>query len=477
MFQFLFTAFWSLVVTPRSVPSLFGVDLYDVSLWDIVFGWFPSAEPWFVLPSPAHKPFGLWVPTAVSTWSSTFVWWLVRFVRSVLAGYPPSVSLWVVFLCLWSSLLSWAMAWFLSVAEQQLKMLASAALSLAVEVFWFPVDCCSLVLGSWLGGVGYDGSNQVVSVRGQFFRLGKQVVRGPSVSVRWLVLYPLLWVGLPFAVNRPWVSLSGGEACGVLVSGCVRPVGLEFFRFSFGTTAFFTLAVFLVSLRFARQPTVGVASRRDLLLGMMDKDPKERTVAVRALEACARGKALATMEGVALVAACGSAGAVPRLRARGLLACRLQSALGGPHGCASRFLAGRWVPDLPSSDRGPMVNSLLAIQRSGVKVLGVGTVPTATGVDGDYVLVESQEGERRLVLPSLHSQLAQYATFRSRDPALLEGLRSRAVRWFKEVECPSWVPLLCLPSSIADAFSVSAMEAQAAARIGELGGVSALASF
>jgi hypothetical protein len=124
-----------------------------------------------------------------------------------------------------------------------------------------------------------------------------------------------------------------------------------------------------------------------------------------------------------------------------------------------------------------MVNSLLAIQRSGVKVLGVGTVPTATGVDGDYVLVESQEGERRLVLPSLHSQLAQYATFRSRDPALLEGLRSRAVRWFKEVECPSWVPLLCLPSSIADAFSVSAMEAQAAARVGELGGVSALASF
>jgi hypothetical protein len=184
------------------------------------------------------------------------------------------------------------------------------------------------------------------------------------------------------------------------------------------------------------------------------------------LQALARGKAWARLEGTDLVSVAGVAAATSRIRPRGRLTAAIAEAISGP-GMVGSFLRGRWTPDLPSSRRSPAVNALLTASRDGLKVLGVGTEPCATGFK-DYVLVESCTGERRLIFPELQARLHLYASLRPRDYALFQGIRSRSASWFKDEGLPSWCILLAFSSSVADALEVSRSEEVASRKVGAL---------
>lgn len=200
----------------------------------------------------------------------------------------------------------------------------------------------------------------------------------------------------------------------------------------------------------------------------MEANPEDRDVKLsqRSMEALARGTALANAEGVALlVAACGSGQTLPRLRRRGRFANRLQHALGERNEIAGRFLRGQWTPDLPSESRTPAVSAFLHLRRRQVKVLGAGTFPTTTGRDGDYVLVESSDGKRELVVLNLLFKLVTYATFRPRDAALELALKSRAVSWLQDVDAPLWVGAVAMAETIAAAWPIGEAESAAKARM------------
>ncbi|AZT88669.1 hypothetical protein ThAV1_gp1 [Trichoderma harzianum ambiguivirus 1] len=187
------------------------------------------------------------------------------------------------------------------------------------------------------------------------------------------------------------------------------------------------------------------------------------------LEAYHRGKWLSSLEGIAHVSACGVVGPTSRYRPRSRFYRRLQDTLQGPRGCVGTFLAGRWSPDLPSEGRSPALNALLVLRDGGVKVLGMGAVPTKSDRDGDFALVQHPNGEREIVLFNLLGRLSRYASLRERDGKLLMGLRSRAADWLREVGCPAWVTPLVLPSAVARAMEVDCVEAQALGRLARSG--------
>jgi len=186
----------------------------------------------------------------------------------------------------------------------------------------------------------------------------------------------------------------------------------------------------------------------------------------RRADALARGTVLAAVEGVDLVSMSGALSGVPRLRPRSRVVARLQRSLGGMKGVVGALVHGRleaFKADLPAGDRSPTMNAVLATVGKGKKVLGVGTFPAEHASDGDYIILEDEGGSRTLVIPSLHSRLVSYAAFRQRNEDLVLGLKSRAWTWFKETDCPSWVPLLALSSSVALAFAPSEEELKARA--------------
>jgi hypothetical protein len=357
-----------------------------------------------------------------------------------------------------------------------LKFFLSLALVLANELFWLPWDLFLAFLGPWfLGGLSSDAGSVVVPFRGGWARLDS-LRRRTWPLFRWWVLLPAFAACLFSEVPVVSLRLVRAGVWSLLPDEFVVSVELVWgFVDLWPVTRWVVSFLLGASLVVVDDPSFGEDHFRDLVGVVSDEVvfgevvswnqlPKTRPQSLREWEAFCRGKRIADAEGVALVAACGVGGATPRLRARGRLACRLQATLGGGRGCVGMFLRGRWAPDLPASERSPALNAILTVHR-GLKVLGVGTFPTLSGSDGDFVLVESQEGDRRIILPSLSGLLSKYSQLRRRDAKLLEMVRSRAIRWFKDVEAPSWVPSLCLASSVADAFDVSDLERVASTRL------------
>jgi hypothetical protein len=182
------------------------------------------------------------------------------------------------------------------------------------------------------------------------------------------------------------------------------------------------------------------------------------------LQALARGKAWARMEGTEFVSVAGVAPATSRIRPRGRLTAAIVRSVGNA-GTVGSLLRGRWTPDLPSRQRSPAVNAILASARDGLKVLGVGTEPCGDGGFKDYLLVETSSGERRLIFPELAARLHLYAALRPRDLALQQGLRARAAAWFKDEALPSWCVLCGFSSAVADAFEVGPVEELSSRRV------------
>lgn len=176
----------------------------------------------------------------------------------------------------------------------------------------------------------------------------------------------------------------------------------------------------------------------------------------------------AEVEGIAHLSACGVLG-TSRLRPRGAATRRLQSLLGGARGCVGAFVGRRWTPDLPSRDRSPVLNSLLATMGTEAKLLGIGVASSHSEGDGFYVLMERPDLSRELVFPALDAVLSRYAGLRLRDAPTLIGLRSRAADWFKTRGLSPWVVPLALPSAVARAMEVGPVERSAVRRIRSLG--------
>jgi len=175
--------------------------------------------------------------------------------------------------------------------------------------------------------------------------------------------------------------------------------------------------------------------------------------AIPSAQDLAGGARLALAEGLAHVSASGALSHVPRLRARGRATNALQGLLEGPCGAAGDFLRGRWTPDLPSQDRSPILNALLATSSQEMKLLGVGAIRTNAGPGYKrvvYLIVETPHG-REMVIPALLARLQQYSLMRERTPELLRGLKARAVEWMKEQEVPAWVSALAVPGCVARA--------------------------
>jgi hypothetical protein len=496
-----FVPFWLLLVLDRLVrPAWVRLDVHHFFLYE---SW------WFYVEVPVELVFlASWL---VNWWLVAFTWWwtgwfmvyflvllvtflvfLLRWIHAVLAWCLDFLFFGLYTLCgVGSGVSSFLtrlgcslgrLCLVVKFAEPQrllwvfvktltrglwvlLKTLISTSCTLVVEIVYLPFDLVRLLLGAWaLTAVRFDGGNVLVrGGPGLWFRVGS-VTRRYRFRNPWLVVLCLLGLAVSFGfpVIR-WTLLLRHAAVPWLFEGAVYKYRLRlgFLPNPLPVLVVSALRGFYLGALFSYVELDTFA----LAVADLEHGDDNRPASVREWEALARGKALADVEGVALVAACGTAGAVPRLRPRGRLACRLGAALGGARGVAGSFIRGRWTPDLPSADRSPMLNALLAVSREELKVLGVGTFPTRTGLDGDYVLVESREGERRLVIPNLLGRLSTYAALRARDEDLLLGLRARAVTWLKEVGAPAWVAPLCLSSSVADAFEVSTLEENAWARL------------
>lgn len=188
-------------------------------------------------------------------------------------------------------------------------------------------------------------------------------------------------------------------------------------------------------------------------------------------KAVGTGRRRALREGLAHVSASGALTRVPRLRPRGRATRMLQDALEGPVGAAGKFFRGRWTPDLPLHRRSPVFNGLLAASGSEMKLLGCGAVRStgATPKDHVYVVVESSEGVRELIIPALTSRLAQYSFLRESNAELLRGLRARAVDWFKQEELPLWIGDLVLPTAVARACMTSSTDRLARSMLANAG--------
>jgi len=148
----------------------------------------------------------------------------------------------------------------------------------------------------------------------------------------------------------------------------------------------------------------------------------------------------------------------PRRRARWV---RSLEEVVGKGGTVGQFVAGRWTPDLPSSNLTSELNLLLARRPGGVRLCGGATVTTKpSGQDElpsklSYYVVESSLGVYETVCPALVSYLSTYAFARVRDDTLLSSLRSRAIdrckRWgleesLLEVFVPTSVSWAWVPS-------------------------------
>lgn len=197
------------------------------------------------------------------------------------------------------------------------------------------------------------------------------------------------------------------------------------------------------------------------------------TTTVENVRAFVLGKALQSSEGMAAFSACGVTGVSPRLRRRGKLACRLQRLFGLKDPRVSSLFRGRWMPDLPAVERGPVVNAALSVLPSETKAIGVGALPAKDQRDGVFVALERPDGSRAMFLPSLHARLFRYAYLRPRDQRLFVSLRSRAADWARNSGlAPEYVPFV-LSSAVELAMAVSPAERACAGSLGLVDGTDA----
>lgn len=147
-----------------------------------------------------------------------------------------------------------------------------------------------------------------------------------------------------------------------------------------------------------------------------------------------------------------------RLRRRARWVSALQDYLGGRDGAVGRLVKGRWLPDLPRSDRPASVNAVLATLDGGAKLLGGGALRTTDpGVCEPFLVVQMEHG-REIVVPNLLGSLCRNTFGRERDAALLASLRSRAVEWCKDKKVCSFEQPLIIPGHVALALRTSAPE-------------------
>jgi len=170
------------------------------------------------------------------------------------------------------------------------------------------------------------------------------------------------------------------------------------------------------------------------------------------------------MEGEACLSVSSGAFALGRLRPRARWVRALEAVLGEGCGSVGRLVRGRWLPDLPSTRRSPVANSLLVSLKGGAKLLGGGVVQNheagASITNQVWYMLELPEGEQVVVFPDLLARLHAYCLFRGRETALLSALRARARDWCKR-ELPSWVWPFAMPPAIFLAWQGTTMEDQA----------------
>jgi len=125
-----------------------------------------------------------------------------------------------------------------------------------------------------------------------------------------------------------------------------------------------------------------------------------------------------------------------RLRRRSGWVCRLQAVLEGEVGVVSALRAGRWTPDLPSTESSRLVNFVSSLVEDGVQIQGGGSV-MSEGEDPAlvyYVHLVDSSGNSFTVFPDLLAALVNRAAFRARTSALTALLRLKALEWRREVK-------------------------------------------
>jgi hypothetical protein len=169
-----------------------------------------------------------------------------------------------------------------------------------------------------------------------------------------------------------------------------------------------------------------------------------------------------------------------RLRRRGVLTvalARLGEALkyvqARRSGALVKDWAGWWTPDLASQSGARVARAFLMEHVDGATIAGSGHVrwdcgsSTAEGAAGSTFWVDLHlpgSPERVRVAPNLLAYLSAHVVFRERSVELLHGLRSRALQWARQRDCP-WEHLaLVLPGTVAVACLLSVQE-QAAVRV------------
>jgi hypothetical protein len=153
---------------------------------------------------------------------------------------------------------------------------------------------------------------------------------------------------------------------------------------------------------------------------------------------------------------------------------RFEGWLGGDVGCLSKFLRGRWTPDLPTLSGSIELNSLLTYFRHGAKCLGGGTVHgevkdlvngSSSEAPQGYLVLELADGSRNVVFTDLFFRLASYAFLRKRDAVLVSSLKSRALEWCKKVGLSEGHTWVAVSSVIHLAWQLSPAEDYASAAV------------
>lgn len=180
-----------------------------------------------------------------------------------------------------------------------------------------------------------------------------------------------------------------------------------------------------------------------------------------------RGRVFAQVANVAHASVTAGGLTPSRVRGRAVWTNRLQHYLGGRPGVVGDLIRGRWLPDLPSSERPLAVNALLGLADQELKLLGGGVLPTSVLEHEVFLVVDSSVG-RRVVAPALLAKLSLYACFRPRSQDLLAGLRSRAREWFSEKGVADLASAFVLPDTVELAFNETAPEKLARGRLGAM---------
>jgi len=150
---------------------------------------------------------------------------------------------------------------------------------------------------------------------------------------------------------------------------------------------------------------------------------------------------------------------LPRLRQRSKLTHALGESLQIKRGLLGAFLTGRWRPDLPLTE-GPSVAAWFsALIVGGTRIVGGGLCAVGDAEKRRQPFVRLLLGETVVtVLPGLLARLTQYSVYRTRSPALVSALRTRAVEWCKAAGVPEADACLCIPGTVALSYMRTAPE-------------------